>query len=295
MDSLLPQLEDLSSTIDDLESALQPIISSALSASTSKLPLLDKAKLYVLATYAIESILFSYLRLNGTDAKAHPVFQELNRVREYFNKIKAAEDVGVDGRSKSAPRLDRPAVNRFIRAGLTGNDRYDKERAAKRESEKAGAKRKLEEISVGTHTRFDGAAKRARADEGEQVNVVKAEDLEDDEEAEDDEDATVEPASWSEDVASRVSSGPNETPSDSVQESRRSGKKERREAKKPLEGDGDASSEQQAELLSAVKAKSPHDMPEDERKRLEKLKKKQKKRAKSKGQRLEDQRANEMK
>lgn len=53
--SLLEQLDD---EIDDLEDSLAPILKSALSATSSKLPLLDKAKLYVLVTYAIESMLF---------------------------------------------------------------------------------------------------------------------------------------------------------------------------------------------------------------------------------------------
>lgn len=53
--SLLEQLDD---EIDDLEEALSPLLKSTLSETSSKLPLLDKAKLYVLVTYAIESLLF---------------------------------------------------------------------------------------------------------------------------------------------------------------------------------------------------------------------------------------------
>lgn len=53
-----PLLDNLEGNIDDLESALQPLVESALSETTSKLPVLDKAKLYILVTYTIESILF---------------------------------------------------------------------------------------------------------------------------------------------------------------------------------------------------------------------------------------------
>lgn len=52
---LLGQLED---NIEDLETALEPLLRKSLSEVSAKLPLLDKAKLYVLVTYAIESILF---------------------------------------------------------------------------------------------------------------------------------------------------------------------------------------------------------------------------------------------
>lgn len=60
MDSsnVLQLLEQLDDEIDDLEESLAPLLKTALSESVSKLPLLDKAKLYVLVTYAIESIIF---------------------------------------------------------------------------------------------------------------------------------------------------------------------------------------------------------------------------------------------
>ncbi len=159
--ALEEMVEDLSGDIDDLEESLAPLLKGALSQSTSKLPLLDKAKAYVLATYALESVLFSSLRLNGVDAKSHPIFKELARVKEYFGKIKAAESAG----SKRSTTLDKDAANRFIKHGLAGNDKYDRERAERMAAEKTGAKRKLEEMSVGTHTRFDGAAKRIKASE----------------------------------------------------------------------------------------------------------------------------------
>lgn len=55
---LVPLIELLDDNIDDLEEALEPLLKSALSDAAGKLPLLDKAQLYVLVTYAIESILF---------------------------------------------------------------------------------------------------------------------------------------------------------------------------------------------------------------------------------------------
>jgi len=68
MDStkILSLLETLDDEVDDLEEALSPLLKTVLSETSSKLPLLDKAKLYVLVTYAIETMLFckySYIRL----------------------------------------------------------------------------------------------------------------------------------------------------------------------------------------------------------------------------------------
>lgn len=172
MDSLEPLLNDLSETLTNLETALDPLLRAPLSQTTSKLPLLDSAKLYILSVYALESLLFSSLRLSGSDATSHPVFRELARVKEYFAKVTSVEAKSAGGKG----RVDVGAAGRMIRAGLAGNERSD------RESERKGGKRKLEEYSgVGTHTRFEGVAKRMRAGEedvGEQVGVVRASEVE---------------------------------------------------------------------------------------------------------------------
>ena len=55
---LVPLIEVLDDDLDDLEEALNPFFSGPLAETAGKLPLLDKAQLYVLVTYAIESILF---------------------------------------------------------------------------------------------------------------------------------------------------------------------------------------------------------------------------------------------
>ena len=53
-----PLLELLDDKIDDLEEALQPLLAQSVTQAAGKLPLLDKAKYYVLMSYAIESVLF---------------------------------------------------------------------------------------------------------------------------------------------------------------------------------------------------------------------------------------------
>lgn len=55
---LIPMLEDLKDNIDELEEALAPLLNTNLNDITTKLPLLDRAKLDVLVTYGIESIIF---------------------------------------------------------------------------------------------------------------------------------------------------------------------------------------------------------------------------------------------
>ncbi|KAG9229160.1 Sas10/Utp3/C1D family-domain-containing protein [Amylocarpus encephaloides] len=144
MDSsnVLVLLEQLDDEVDDLEESLGPLIKTALSETTSKLPLLDKAKLFVLVTYAIESVLFSYLRLNGVNAREHPVFIELTRVKQYFDKIKSTEP--------AAPRtstLDKAAAARFVNPSLASAEKEALKQAEIRAKERARAHIKFDELS----------------------------------------------------------------------------------------------------------------------------------------------------
>lgn len=131
---LMPLVDQLEGDIDELEEILEPLLKQGLSATTQKMTVMDKAKLHVLITYTIESLLFctcplncpallwccltddwsAYLRLQGVNAKEHPVFKELTRVKQYFTKIKDLETVP----EKPTMTIDKQAVARFIKHGL---------------------------------------------------------------------------------------------------------------------------------------------------------------------------------
>ncbi|MCJ1383263.1 hypothetical protein MMC17_006376 [Xylographa soralifera] len=121
-EELVSLTDQLNGDIDDLEDALRSLITGVLSDTAQRLPLLDRAKLYALTTYAIESIIFSSIRLSGTNAKEHPVFHELTRVKHYFDKIKVVE-FGEPKRENMS--LDKPAVRRFLKHDLAGNAQFD--------------------------------------------------------------------------------------------------------------------------------------------------------------------------
>lgn len=144
-------ISTLSSDLDELETALAPLLNTPLSTLTPQLPLLDKAKLYALSTYSIESLIFNYLRLAGVDAKAHPVFAELARVKQYFDKIKKAEDPEA---GKPTLRVDKEAARRFVTAGLAGNGPV--------KGDAKGEKRKVEAEVIAETS--EGSAKRPKRD-----------------------------------------------------------------------------------------------------------------------------------
>ncbi|KZZ90508.1 exosome-associated family protein [Moelleriella libera RCEF 2490] len=120
---ILPDLAKLDAQLDDLEDALGPLLTTdLLTEQASQLPLLDKAKLFSLTAYAIESLLFAHLRLQGADAQKHPVYAELKRIQQSFGKIKAAEEAegsqdtsAKDGRSLV---VNQEAAARMLKADL---------------------------------------------------------------------------------------------------------------------------------------------------------------------------------
>ncbi|KAK4947028.1 hypothetical protein LTR10_014170 [Elasticomyces elasticus] len=157
--SLLSVVEQLEENVEDLEECFEPLLDgeSDFATITKKLPLLDRAKLNVLVVYAIESLLFSYLKLQGVDAKEHAVFRELARVRQYFEKIKNAEP----GATTEQPSvtLNKEAAGRFIKHALAGNEKYDLERAEREAREKFLANKKLKTLEASMKERAKTKAK----------------------------------------------------------------------------------------------------------------------------------------
>lgn len=164
----LPDLvEDLEVNIDELTTTLAPLLDTQLTTTASSLPLLDKSKLYVLAAYSIESLLYSTLQASGVNAKEHAIFKELARLKGYFGKIKKIEERAT---TSAAPKtkLDVGAAARFIKHGLSGNEKYDLERAERQAKERARAHLKAQQINK----KFD--------DEGvEKTPAAKKRDIED--------------------------------------------------------------------------------------------------------------------
>lgn len=57
-ENLLPLLEQLDDDVDDLEDVLQPLLGSSLNKMSKNMPIMDRAKIQVLTTYALESLIF---------------------------------------------------------------------------------------------------------------------------------------------------------------------------------------------------------------------------------------------
>ncbi|KAK4042179.1 Sas10/Utp3/C1D family-domain-containing protein [Parachaetomium inaequale] len=153
-----PQLDQLEAELNKAQDSLGPLLGD-IGDISSKLPLLDKAKLYVLVAYTIEALLFSTLRLNGVDTKNHPIFTELTRVKQYVDKIEKLENPPAERENtvntEATARFLRSDLgdNKDIKAKLTELIAKEREKAAAKASEK---KRPAEEAAAESSTAAAG-------------------------------------------------------------------------------------------------------------------------------------------
>ncbi|OCH95677.1 C1D-domain-containing protein [Obba rivulosa] len=110
---LFPKLELLDGALDDLESQLEPLLAQTLPESVLNLETIQQAKLQVALPYLVYDLVFIYLKTKGIDPKTHPVIAELDRIRQYFDKIKNAESP-----AKRTMTVDKGAANRFIKNAI---------------------------------------------------------------------------------------------------------------------------------------------------------------------------------
>ncbi|THH12281.1 hypothetical protein EW146_g7757 [Bondarzewia mesenterica] len=108
------RLSTLTRSLDELESTLEPLFTQTLSETVLPLETIQQAKLQVAIPYLTYDLVFIYLKTRGLDPKTHPVVGELDRIKQYFGKIKDAEDP-----AKRQLVVDKAAAGRFIKHAIS--------------------------------------------------------------------------------------------------------------------------------------------------------------------------------
>ncbi|KAI8817617.1 uncharacterized protein EV422DRAFT_604385 [Fimicolochytrium jonesii] len=119
---LTGQMANFEKAVTNLTSLLDPVLDAPLDQLLATLDAFDRAKLEVLLAFALNTITFVYLRTQGHSTKEHPVKIELDRVKEYFKKLKDAA-----GLNKPTMRIDKGAAKRFINNSLIANSEVNEE------------------------------------------------------------------------------------------------------------------------------------------------------------------------
>ncbi|KAG2118143.1 Sas10/Utp3/C1D family-domain-containing protein [Suillus discolor] len=115
-DRLRAKVAKLNASLDELETQLDPLFTKSLPETLVALETIQQAKLQVVLPYVLYDLVFVYLKTRGIDPKTHPVIGELDRVRQYFDKIKNAEDS--EEKSKERLGIDKAAASRFIKHAI---------------------------------------------------------------------------------------------------------------------------------------------------------------------------------
>ncbi|KAG6380787.1 hypothetical protein JVT61DRAFT_5171 [Boletus reticuloceps] len=108
------KLAKLDTSLDALESQLEPLFAQSLPETLLALDTIQQAKLHVVIPYVVYDLVFVYLKSRGIDPKTHRVVAELERVRQYFDKIKHAEE----SHQKRKMGIDKAAAERFIKYAI---------------------------------------------------------------------------------------------------------------------------------------------------------------------------------
>ncbi|KAI0347978.1 hypothetical protein BDW22DRAFT_1384967 [Trametopsis cervina] len=107
------KISALDQSLDELEAQLEPLFAQTLPETLVGLEKIQQAKLQVALPYLVYDLVFIYLKTRGIDPKTHPVVAELDRVRQYFEKIKNAENPAT-----RTLVLDKGAAGRFIKHAI---------------------------------------------------------------------------------------------------------------------------------------------------------------------------------
>eukprot|EP01117_Protostelium_nocturnum_P008030 TRINITY_DN2859_c0_g2_i1.p1 TRINITY_DN2859_c0_g2~~TRINITY_DN2859_c0_g2_i1.p1 ORF type:complete len:174 (+),score=62.37 TRINITY_DN2859_c0_g2_i1:425-946(+) len=110
-DALMSNLED---GIGSLEDMLKPFLQRPYDQMIDEMDAVTVAKMNVMFAYALNSLYFAFLRTRGQNPNEHPVKKELDRIKEYYQKVKDTSE------KNSVPqmKLNVDAANRFINSAL---------------------------------------------------------------------------------------------------------------------------------------------------------------------------------
>ncbi|GES77412.1 nuclear nucleic acid-binding protein C1D [Rhizophagus clarus] len=134
-------LSELEGGFNDVDSLLEPLLSLPLSELASSLGPIDRARLYLLYGYTLNSLISLFLELKGQDSKIKILEEQYRRIQDCSEKI--TNTVNPPQPSLS---LNRDAASRFVKHALSNVKDRDRDRDT-RENGRA--------TSSGTHIKFN--------------------------------------------------------------------------------------------------------------------------------------------
>ncbi|CAB4482043.1 hypothetical protein RhiirA5_409661 [Rhizophagus irregularis] len=132
-------LSELEGGFDDVDSLLEPLLSQPLSELAPGLGPIDRARLYLLYGYTLNSLISLFLELKGQDSKIRILEEQYRRIQDCSEKINNTVNPPQPSLS-----INRDAASRFVKHALSNVKDRDRDT---RENGRA--------TSSGTHIRFN--------------------------------------------------------------------------------------------------------------------------------------------
>ncbi|XP_062509359.1 nuclear nucleic acid-binding protein C1D-like [Corticium candelabrum] len=106
--------EDFHQSLLRTDAVLKKLLAVPHESLDENLTTLDKARLNLTLCYAIDSLFWAFLMVQGVPPREHAVQKELDRVKQYMGKLKEIEEKEM----KPEKRLNKGAAQRFVRSAL---------------------------------------------------------------------------------------------------------------------------------------------------------------------------------
>ncbi|XP_070502316.1 nuclear nucleic acid-binding protein C1D [Chironomus tepperi] len=106
--SFVSKIEASTKAIDNI----RQVIDQALEMNTDEMSLEEKVKYDIFLAYAVNSLYFMYLKVDGQDVSSHEIRHELTRIKEVMQKNQQVLD------KKLRPTVAVDAAKRLVKGGL---------------------------------------------------------------------------------------------------------------------------------------------------------------------------------
>lgn len=139
-EELVNNIQNLDGSIVDIETLLE----SRINVDYTSLSVEEKIKHDLLMVFALNSLYWMYLRLDGTDPTTHNIKRELDRIKSTMDMAKGAMA------KKNMLRVDKGAAGRFIGHALWTPEEKKRRSQLSQDIEKPNKKIKFDENGVPT-------------------------------------------------------------------------------------------------------------------------------------------------
>ncbi|KAJ3324609.1 hypothetical protein HDV06_006502 [Boothiomyces sp. JEL0866] len=135
------ELQLVESKLTTVLQILEPLFQVPIEEHYEKLNPSQKASLLVTLAFAIDTLTFVYLKIQGVNPKSHRVKSELARCRTYFDKLSFFK------KEERTLSVNEPAAKRFVQNALQTSDRVGTEERSSKQSDRENQKKKKKGVS----------------------------------------------------------------------------------------------------------------------------------------------------